>query len=169
MPANLKNVESEIKSIEGWVKKISKNEKAVPQELILEASNIREKAFKIYEEMVPVNKQTGEPEDPIVAAFNKVITSNQVEVQKEIIRLVYEGAVDPMGYYEALIEIIKKHSSNAYGLKSFRPTKLADITVKGCTLCYACAACIACVACLASGTVVAGATGAAGAAGVSQA
>lgn len=170
MEANLERIRKEIGPIEEWAKKIAQNTPVPPQEFLKESMSIRDQALKAYEKLVPRGKETREPEDLLQAAIEKAILASEPVVQERIRELVYEGQLDPMAFYEALIGFLKEQSPIAsYAFQDMRRVTMKDVEVKGCKACYACVACVACAACIVSGTVATGATGAAGAAGVSQA
>lgn len=169
MEPNLERIRKETGPIEEWAKKIAQNTPVSPQEFLKESMVIKDQALKAYENLVPRSKETREPEDPMHAAIEKAIMANEPAVRERIRKLVYEGRLDPMAFYEVLIGFLKEQSPVAYAFQDMRKVTMKDVEVKGCKSCYACIACAACVACVVSGTVAAGATGAAGAAGVTQA
>jgi hypothetical protein len=169
MEVNRELIVQEVGPIEEWAKKIAQNKPVAPQEFLMESLAIRDQALKAYEMLIPRSKETREPEDLLQGAIEKAILANEPAVRERIRKMVYEGQLDPMAFFEVLTGFLKEQSPVAYAFQDLRQVTLKDVEVRGCKSCYACLACAACAACVVSGTVAAGATGAAGAAGVYQA
>jgi hypothetical protein len=155
----------EIGYIEEWVKKVAQNEPTSPQELLHESLTMRDQAMTVYENLVSLSKETGELEAPFTVAFEELIMSNELETRERILRLVYEGVVDPMEYHESFVDFIEMArdvSSVDYVFPRWEEGDWGEQKAS-CLACGACLACVACAACLVSGAIATGATGAAGA------
>lgn len=168
MPKKVRAAKSDVAFIERWIKTVAENKSISPKKIIEESLAVKTKAIQIFEEMAGVDKRNREPSDPFIAGIVKVLQENEYEARDEILKLVYEGEVDPMAYYEAVMKIMKAHSPVAHAFQDLRKVNVRAIDVKaakGCPACAACAGCALCAACGITGTIAAGAAGMAGAAG----
>lgn len=166
MSDNAEEIQSAVAVVEEWVTKVAGKGSVAPRDFLAECSSVRQKAADAYEALVSRSEATGRPEDPLVAGMEAAVMANESEVRDRMLQLVYDGELDPMAYYEALVEALARHSPLAHGFQKMRDIALKDAAAKGCAVCAACAACSMCAACGASVVAAAGVAGTAGAAAV---